>query len=215
MKGSIAVSLALLVLLPHLAAAQDAAAPPPLMRGDLSGAAGWLLVHTPEQEPYDDWHGQGYFNLGLGWYWTNHLKTDIEAGASAETTTYATVPLVVDGYPLFATVRTTFSTRRLALGGRYQFGRNAWFHPSLGAGVELLAVRASSMDEPVWAPDPIARGRRPAARRESRDTTAHAFVSAGFKTYLSTKAFVLVDARYAFRTGPRDVLLRFGVGADF
>src|SRR3954454_6119844 len=110
----------------------------PLARGDLAGTAGWLAVNRPEFDTYNRWHGEGFFTVGAGWYWTDHLKTDVELGASTESTAYSAVTVDIGAQQHIAPSIVTFSSTRVALTQRYQFRRNEWFHPSVGAGIDIV-----------------------------------------------------------------------------
>ena len=210
------VATVLLLCTASAAAAQNRA---PLARGDVAGTAGWLVIDTRELDTYSDWHGQGLFTAGAGWYWTDHLKTDVEIGASTTTQTYVTVPIDFAGQRQFVSSLIRFNSTRVALIQRYQFGRNQWFHPSLGAGVDIVREHYSQRDEPIFVYDQIARQSvtiRAAIDRAGEDRTeAHALAVGGFKAYFTRRTFFLGDMRFAFTSRPEDVLLRVGLGVDF
>jgi hypothetical protein len=217
MKPSMSLAAAVLILwTATLAAAQDRT---PLARGDVSGTAGWLAVNTTGLESYNDWHGQGLFTAAAGWYWTDHLKTDVEIGASTATQTYGAVPIDIDGQRHFVSSLIRFSSTRVALIQRYQFGRNQWFHPSLGAGVDIVRTSFSQREEPVLVYDQVTRQnhllRQPIEHADRDDTEARALVVGGFKAYLTPRTFFLGDMRVAFASRPEDILLRVGFGVDF
>jgi opacity protein-like surface antigen len=217
MKALTLSAAALLWLLARPVLAQDAPAAP--QRGDVAVTAGWLTVDGHDVTSYNRWHGQGLFGAGFGWYWTAHQKSELTASASTETTTYDSVPVDVNGQRLFAPFRYTFSTRRFTLMHQYQFGDNAWFHPFVGAGVEVLREHAARRDEPLYFYDQITRQSRlvrdATPERRAVETDARAIVAAGIKSYVSRRAFISTDFRLGFNRGVEDVLLRFGVGADF
>lgn len=190
-----------------------------LARGDVTATAGRLAVNVANLDSYDDWHGQGLFTAGAGWYWTDHLKTDVEIGGTTKARTYAATPVVIGGQPHVASSQITFSSKRLALLQRYQFGRNEWFHPNVGAGLEVVSRSKSVRQDPVWVYDQVTRQSRlliPAVQQErQKDAEARALAVAGFKAYVTRRAFFLGDFRVAFTDRPEDALLRFGVGVDF
>jgi len=68
--------------------AQDQPAPPRLMRGDISGTVGWVTINKSDVRSYNDWHSQFGVSGGVGWYWTDHHKTQVDFAA----TTAARVP---------------------------------------------------------------------------------------------------------------------------
>jgi hypothetical protein len=197
-------------------AAQDRS---PLARGDVSGTAGWIAVNTTEFESYNDWHGQGLFTFGAGWYWTDHLKTDVEIGTSTETQTYGAFPVDIGGQRHFVTSAIRFSSTRVALLQRYQFGRNQWFHPSVGAGVDIVRESYSRREEPIYVYDQVARQNRllrePIPYGDEHETALRALIVGGFKGYVTPRTFFLGDMRVTFAARAEDILFRVGFGVDF
>ena len=197
----------------------------PLQHGDVAATLGWLNVNKSDlpREQYDrnDWYNRSAIGtLGLGWYWTDHLKSEIEFGASTTADLRRTEPVQIGPRPLFTSSVHSFSTRRLALAQQYQFFRNAWFHPHLGGGIDLTWERSEVHIEPIFTYDDIARQARQVApaRTIGPETTltARPFATGGFKAYLSQRAFFRTDARFAFGDeGLDEVIVRFGFGADF
>ena len=87
---------ALLAAAPASLSAQDGP-PRRLMRGDISGTVGWVNTNKSEFSSYNDWHGQGEASLALGWYWTDHHKTEVEVGTTTETSFHTSTPWVYTG----------------------------------------------------------------------------------------------------------------------
>src|SRR4051794_28454187 len=80
------------------AGAQTAAPQPPAARVDVQGGVAWLNLHKPGLNRYDDWVNQlGAFNGSAGWYWTDHFKTEIDAGVTSTAEWYAQDILRVNG----------------------------------------------------------------------------------------------------------------------
>ena len=216
---TLGIAAILLIAAPDPARAQGTPSPR-LMRGDISGTVGWVNVNRGEFETYNNWRSQGAFGLALGWYWTNHVKTEIDGSATTETTVYSSGPVNVSlGQPLFASSRSTFSSERLGITHRYQFGDNEWVHPFVGAGLDLVREEISRRDEPLFAYDPITRQSRlvrEGVRHPDRSkVTARAVLSAGLKAYASRQAFVLADVRVGIRRRAEAVQWRIGAGVDF
>ena len=217
MKPSILLAAAVL-LVPSVSAAvaQDGSR---LARGDVSVTAGRLTVDTSEFDSYDHWRGQGLFTAGVGWYWTDHLKSEVEIGASTKARTYGAVPVVIAGQPYVASSEMSFSSTRLTLLQRYQFGRNEWFHPNVAAGLDLVSRSQSLRQDPIHVYDPATRQNRvlrSGGRRDlRRETEVRAVALGGFKAYLTPRSFVLADIRTTFAARPEDVLMRVGFGVDF
>ena len=104
-----------------------------LFRADVSGSLGWLNADKSEldaERSRNDWYNRSvYGGASFGWYWTDHLKTEIEGGVSSAADLLVYTPTVIDGRQatLYSTHR--FSTSRLAIGQQYQFYRNVWVPP--------------------------------------------------------------------------------------
>jgi opacity protein-like surface antigen len=219
MKGMTVAIAALVLIAGHHPAGAQQPASPRLMHGDVSGTVSWVNVNRAEFETYNNWRSQGAFGLGLGWYWTSHVKTEIDVAATTDTTVYSSVPVNIAGQPLFTSSRTTFGTRRLGITHRYQFGDNDWVHPFVGAGLELVREEISRRDDRLFAFDPVTRQSR-LVRDEIRhpdraELTARAVLSAGLKAYASRRAFFLTDVRVGIRRRAEDVQWRVGAGVDF
>jgi hypothetical protein len=195
--------------------------PSPLQRGDAAAFIGWLNAQKPgaQTDLQSDWYHRGVYAGGAaGWYWTDHLRTEIEIGASnsARLWTYRTV--VVDNLPTFSGARLTVGTRRVAIGQQYQFFRNVWFQPHVGAGVDLSWETVTGQAEPIIAypeqgpPRQITPAKEigPETRRRIRP-----FGEIGFKAYMTRRGFCRGDMKIAGRGGVQDVQLRFGFGVDF
>jgi hypothetical protein len=216
MKPLLPAAAVLLLWTASAASGQDRE---PLARGDVTGTIGWIAVNTTGLESYRNWHGQGFFAAGAGWYWTDHLKTDVEIGTSTTTETYSAVPIDVGGQRQFAPSYVRFGSARVALVQRYQFGRNQWFHPTLGGGVDIVRERYSRRDEPFYAYDQVTRQSRllrTAVRHpEEHETAVHALAVGGFKAYVTPRAFFLADMRVTFASRAEDILFRVGFGVDF
>lgn len=202
------------------AAAQSAPAAPasPLVRADLYGTLGWFNAEA--DLPFNNWHNRSlHGGAGLGWYWTDHARTEVEFGATTKSQIYSSEPVIVGGHATFVGFRQSFSTRKLALGQYYQFYRNVWFHPHLAAGVDLSWERRQRDDDPVLVFDPGSRAgqisREPRQHPPTTSLEVRPFVGAGFKTYMSQRAFFRSDLRVGIRDGIDEVLLRFGFGVDF
>lgn len=191
-----------------------------LARGDVSGILGWFTANRDEFDSSNDWVGDSVFGgASFGWYWTDHLKTEVQFGRTSEVRLYTATPLQIGNTRIFAPSTYTFSTRRLTLGQLYQFGRNEWFHPYAGGGVDVVWDRQQRSDEYVYYFDPVTRQgqvlRERAERGATTDIDPRAFLSAGFKAYMSRRSFFLLDSRLTFADRPEEVLVRIGFGVDF
>jgi len=204
-----------------LAGAQE---PPrvPFVRGDAHVVIGWQNLHKeqPERQYRDDWINSIFYGgAGAGWYWTEHLKTQVDFGAGTKGRQYRFEPLVINGQTTGTSSRVSVKQQSVAIAQHYQFFRNQWFHPHVGAGIDIARETTSEEYQPIVVFDNVTRTSRQVrpARTEGPDhrTIARPFVETGFKAYMTRRAFFTGDSRVMFRNGLEEVLFRFGFGVDF
>ena len=193
-----------------------------LVRGDVSGLVGWLNVNKSELDDRtsNDWYNRGLYGGGMaGWHWTEHHKTEIEAGVGSAVRHESYRVIVVNGVQLAENSEFTFRSQRIAVGQQYQFFRNTWFHPHAGAGVDLTWERTTQVVHPViqYTGSP---GRPTQVQPErvvgpDTDLQVRPFGEVGFKVYASPRGFVRGDLRLLARNGLDEVQLRFAFGVDF
>lgn len=223
MKGSKAF-LAVVVLagatlgVSERASAQPLHPPGPVAAADVSVLAGYLGSRK-SFDLYDDWIHSPHVGGTFGWYWTDHLKTEIEGGVSAREEKYSYFSGNVGTRFISRQSNYHFSTRRLALGQQYQFFRNALFHPYAGAGVELTWEKTEREDSTEMIYDTVSRqtipGQLPIRYPDRTELVPRAYAATGFKAYMSEKAFFRSDLKVAFASNVEEVLVRFGFGVDF
>jgi hypothetical protein len=192
----------------------------PIARADATAVLGWFNANQSELTDYDNWYNRStYGGAILGWYWTDHLKTEVEFGATSPGELYAVQAVAVDGQTAYASSRHRFTTRRVTAGQQYQFFRNAWVHPHVMAGADLTWHTHQQDDDPVLLYDQVSRTSRllrPARTiGPSISLQVRPFAEVGTKLYLSRRAFVRTDFRLTFDRGVDEVLLRVGLGVDF
>lgn len=218
------LAAATLAVAPGAAAEQPAA--PQRARADVAGTIGWLSGNKSDLSGRwsNDWYNRGLFGgATAGWYWTEHHKTEIEFGASSAASFWTAQEFSSSsGFPAYGSSYYTFSTRRVAVGQQYQFLHNAWVHPHVGAGLDLTWERVTERDDPVFASgpyDPV--NNQPRVIRNARvvpphiDLRARPFAEAGFKAYVSPRAFFRGDLRVIGLRRVDEVILRCGFGIDF
>jgi opacity protein-like surface antigen len=194
-------------------------------RADVHGVAGWQSLRAPRLDSTfdrygDDWANDiGYGGAGVGWYWTEHLKTQIDVGAGTEGEHYQHRLITVGGQSSSESSRRRIQKTSLALSQQYQFFRNQWFHPHVGLGVDLARETATTEFTPVFIYDPVARTSRQISDFRTEGPLHRAVVrpfgEVGFKAYMTQRAFFTTDARLLFRGDLEEVLFRFGFGVDF
>jgi hypothetical protein len=220
MRGTWAIALLTGILWLGLALPVSAQTPAPsVVRPDFAVAVGWLNGNKGEFDSNNDWYNRSLQIAGsVGWYWTEHLKTELEGSVSNRARLYISREEQFNGIRSHVSGDLSVSTRRLSLSQLYQFGENAWFHPHLAAGVDFNWEHTSLFDYDVYQylanrPPSIVR---PATRHPDRtDLHVRPFIGAGFKGYLSPRAFFRSDLRIVAAERVEDVIVRFGFGMDF
>jgi opacity protein-like surface antigen len=204
-----------------VASAQTTAPPVQLPRADAHVALGWQNLRKDQpQSSYNDWlNGIVYGGAGVGWYWTDHVKTQVDVGGGTRGSQYRYQQLVVNGSQTFESSRLRLRETNVTVGQQYQFFRNQWFHPHVGAGIEIARETATEAYDPVVVLDNVTHATRivTPARVEgpSHRVFARAFGETGFKAYMTPRAFFVADMRLMFRGGIDEVLVRGGFGIDF
>jgi hypothetical protein len=170
--------------------------------------------------PDHNWaHAILYGGAGAGWYWTDHLKTQIDAGAGTPARHYRYRSQLVNGQATSEISRVRITRPSVAISQQYQFFRNEWFHPRVGLGLDLARETRRETFEPVYVYDSAARVSRlitPARTTGPEHRfVARPFVDAGFKAYLTRRAFFTSDMRLMVHRGVDQALFRLGFGVDF
>jgi hypothetical protein len=182
----------------------------------------WLGEHL-DKEPieWDRWYEAASGGASVGYFWTPHLKVELDVATSTTGESYSLEAVAVPGssFPSFLQRDHHFRTTTASAGLNYQFLENAWFHPFIGTGLELLRER-----ERIETTFPIVSTRDPrmsvAPLPSSTETrvehAARPFVAGGFKAYVSERVYIRTDLRTAWSTdGLTAVAWRSGVGVDF
>lgn len=203
------------------AAAQDPSRSP-LSRGDAQVVIGWQNLHKPQPGPlsYDNWvNGILYGGAGAGWYWNDHLKTQVDVGAGTHGRQYRSSYSVAGGQTTTTSSQLSIREQNVAIGQQYQFFRNQWFHPHIAGGIDIARQTTTELVSPLVVFDTatrVTREIRP-ARTEgpAHRTIARPFAEAGLKAYITRRAFFAADTRLIYRHGLDEVLLRCGFGIDF
>ncbi len=207
---------ALSVYFPESAGAQ------PISRTDFTGLVGWFNANKSgiASDVDNGWYNRSaYGAVMLGWYWTDHLKSEVEFGVSSPAELYALRTISAPGQTTYTRSEHRFSTRRVTAGQQYQFFRNAWAHPHVGAGVDLTWERHEEEVDPIYFYDSVARTTRVIADAEtigpSIDFRVRPFAEVGTKLYFGQRGFFRTDLRLTFRDRVEEVIIRFGFGVDF
>jgi opacity protein-like surface antigen len=191
--------------------------PPQPARWDAAGYVGWLGTNAPDRTLESDrWYDAASLDASAAFYLTRHLKLEADVSTTAEGRRY-----VYDVSPLpgefgrYGEQRLRSTTASGALA--YQFLENAWFHPFLGAGIEMSRTTAVTelRTQPSCPRSPCVP---PAVLppETSVNYEARPFVTTGFKAYLSPRAFFRSDLRVGISGEPvESARWRAGFGVDF
>jgi len=197
---------------------QPASAP----RLDAAAHVTWLGERrSNESIQWDQWFGAASGGGTVGYYWTPHLKTEFDVSTSTEGDIYSIEPILLPGAtaPFFLQREHEFRVTTASAGLVGQLFENAWFHPFVGLGIELVREREHIETAlPIGLPrDP----RAPAVITEPLSETrfryaARPYVATGFKVYVSERAFIRSDIQTSWSSGGLAALAwRSGVGVDF
>ena len=229
MRARLLVALAVVALgagvRPVLA---QAVAGQPVARVDVAVFTGSFGADTEDvvllqPEPfYDRWVHMAVFEASAGYYWTDHLKTEVEALWTSSGETYGSGVITLPGMASGWVHHTNrFAARQFGVGQLWQFGRNAMFHPWVGAGVDVVRIE-HTLDRPaqfLYIAGPSGQPSQsipiPAVATQSVTTRALPFASAGFKAYFNERGFVRTDLNLHVNGGVRQAVWKVGVGVDF
>ncbi len=209
------IAILSLVILPSRGEAQVE-----LARNDTTLSVGWAGSEYALSD-YDRWRGSLFLSVTGGHYWTDHLKTEIEAGWSSRVNDETYELVTVRNVPSYG--RATYRIRddRLTVGQSYQFGRNAWAHPYVGAGADLIR-RRTMLDRPAQTTYPNSPSTRPAPwidipafRASETQVLVRPFIKTGVKMYASERMFFLTELKLGFAPDLDHALWKLGLGFDF
>ena len=84
-------------------------------------------------------------------YWTDHHKTQVDFSATNGASVYSSERIVVSPQQqTFVTTVTSHESQRVSLTQLYQYRRNEWVHPFLGAGLDIVREQSSRHDNPAY-----------------------------------------------------------------
>ena len=203
----LSIALVLLALSPAAALCQGPPTPRP--RRDISASIGGFMADHPvsRYRTWSTWSGGLFKGVAGGYYWTDHLKTEVEVAASGETDAYADYT-----YPAYAYSYDHHYYRDVLVSAAqvYQFGRNAFFHPFVSAGLDIDRERDETERTVFGYP-----GNRVTTERTDTAVRARPFEAAGFKAYFSERVFFRMDTKAGFRNRLDQVTWKIGFGVDF
>ncbi len=188
-------------------------------RWDAAMHVGWFSSNKSELAPdWNDWYDVASYDVSGGFYWTPHLKIELDVARTTTGDIYVDEP-PQPGVPYYRSREHRFTTTTAAAGVSYQFFENAWFHPFAGGGFVAIDEHERAGDtQPTVifrdAQTPIVLPQPPHIDRSL--TSVHPFVTAGFKLYVAERAFLRTDVRVVAGSGRTEAAVwRGGFGFDF
>src|SRR6267142_1659564 len=184
----------LLLATPAMALAQPVSEP--LSRADVAVSAGWFSADRAVPGGCcSSWSSSLFKGVSGGFYWTDHLKTQIEIAAPGPTEGYGfESQRLSNGSYIYTSEEHAYRDTRFSIGQVYQFGRNATFHPFVLAGVDIDRER-DDVSRSVSA----AAGLLQEGRSTQASTRARPFAGVGFKAYFSERTFFTGEVKMDYR----------------
>ena len=192
--------------------AQAQPASPPLTGFDFTASIGLFSADRSETPGDSSWSGSFFKGVSAGYYWTDHLKTEVEFGFPNPTEGYSySNQRLANGSFASIVDERTYSGPKVALAQVYQFGRNAPFHPYAFAGVDV------DLEHVDLERHTFVSGPRPFETQETSSSNkirARGFTGAGFKAYVSERAFFKGEMKLDIGQSLNQVTWKAGVGVD-
>ncbi len=193
--------------------------PPTLPRNDATITVGWAGSEY-DLSRYDSWRQSLLVGTSAGHYWTDHLKTEIEVGWSNPGKAEIYEDITYSGALTYAVVDHRSHDIRLGATQIYQFGRNAWVHPYVGVGFDVVRRdiridRGRQSRVVVFAPNQSVPVEIPAASEHRTEVFGQGILKTGLKLYATEKAFFNTELKLGIRRNIDHVVWRIGLGFDF
>jgi hypothetical protein len=192
-------------------------------RWEATGHVGWYGLHKPNIADWDQWLDAGAGGLSAAFYWTPHVKTEVDFSFAGRGEAYTQESLPFPGPPpatIFRLNKHQCRDAALAAALIYQPLENRWVHPFIGAGLGVVRehARIESTESRYFSGPgpipPITLAAPPIVTDVSHRVEPQ--VVGGFKFYVAERAFLRTDLRIGFsQDGASSALWRFGVGVDF
>jgi hypothetical protein len=207
----------LLCCVPAFAEAQPAL--PALATNDAVISIGWA-GSDHERPRYDSWRGSLLVGASVGHYWTDHLKTEVDASWSNPGKDEVYEDFVYQGGVTYTIADYRAHDIRIGATQIYQFGRNAWVHPYIGVGFDVVR-RETAIDRVgqsrtvVLAPNRTVPVVIPPASERRTDVFGQGVIKSGLKLYATEKAFFNTELKFGIRRNVDLVVWKIGLGFDF
>lgn len=193
-------------------------APAMLPPNDVSFAIGWAGAehHIHDQRR---WNGSLLTGVSGGHLWNDHLKTEVDASWSSPGAREVYETIEWQGGYTYALSDYRAHDIRIGVAQVYQFGRNAWVHPYVGVGADVVRRETSLERLPQSRTVFVSNRNIPVdiAAASERNTTvfAQGVLKAGLKMYVTEKTFFKTELKFGVRDDVDHMVWRFGMGVDF
>jgi hypothetical protein len=201
-----------------LTAAAQSIAPAPLPSNDVGITLGWA---GGEHNTHDQrrWHGSLLAGVTAGHYWTDHLKTEVEASWNSARNKDVYQTLERQGGFTYALSDYRAQDVRIGVVQIFQFGRNEWVHPYVGLGADIVrrhtALEREQQSRFIYLQNRTIPVEIPAAIEHDTRVFGEAVIKAGLKMYVTERMFFNTDLRFGIRRDIDHVVWKFGMGLDF
>lgn len=205
----------------------QATANQPAPRWDLNLAVGFFNARPEGSDSTsydDDWYSEGRYAVGVGYYWTDNFKTEIEFAHTPEESRYVqdfvNIPGTGQVYPY--SFEKFHRIQHTSVRAAYQFLDNSWVHPYVNGGFvfETERHRYHVQEQFRFPPDP--RGSTPPVllrpeftSGEIMDDRGGVTVGGGAKFYLSPSAYINTGMQVTYAKPSTTVSFIAGFGIDF
>jgi hypothetical protein len=171
-------------------------------------------------DTYRDWFSTSLAGAAVGHYWTEHLKTEVEYSATGEDRLTSVQQELLDSRTTAYTYRNHYYRfRTITVLQSWQFLHNAWVHPFVGAGVDVIREsRRVEGRRQIVISSPIGQpgfGSETLPESHEASVVTHLVLATGFKAYFARHGFFRTDLRGGIGSGLDEFTWRFGVGLDF
>lgn len=209
------------------AAAAEAQTPPAIpdrLQWDVNLNAG-IFGHRPApgDDSYDNWYNEGRYAASIGYYWTEHLKTELEFAHSPQGDLHFQELSRVPGTGALHTVfgRSFHRLQQTSLRMVWQFGDNTWVHPYVNGGLVLDADRQRRHSPVTYSYPGDPRVVPPIVVRPEMvsgpDTVYRSGVSLGFgsKFYVAPQAYINTGVQWTYARPAKTIAFYSGFGFEF
>lgn len=198
---------------------------------DLNLSAGFFEARPEEDEStntYDHWYDEGRYAVGLGYYWTDNFKTEIEFAHTPEGSRYVQDLIMLPGpggqvYPY--SFESYHRIQQTSVRAVWQFLDNVWVHPYVNGGFVFESERHRyhvpeqfqfpPPPDPRSTPPPPVLLRPPFRSGDVMEHRGGVTIGGGAKFYLSPAAYINTGMQVTYAKPATTVSFIAGFGVEF